>query len=658
LDSAGVIALGYLERLRTGIGSPFRTIEQALRDPRLDVERRDRLGWALTDQLLRGHTFETDPAVLDGSDGAGPTDRAAVPGRRYLTLIESVVGDARDPREGELAVRIGFALGVAEGLVARGTERIAAEAAALARDRLEARGDAVALLTLARARRQPFFDVLAEARSSRTLRVESPRIAELDVDARQRAVRLARVLHDSLRAVVETPGAPSAARNTGTWLTPRSARDLSRWASWMPPRAAISTVLSGHAPGLRDSGAAPVAALPVATEESFTAHRAMVAPSRTTGIVALRVAVAMRSLAQEPVWFPGDPGPTVAEVTEAFGLRGITFTPNVPRRWHPFYARMLGQSIRDFQRVFPTYSAAGLRVRFEAAPLPGEALALHDPASRTLRLAVQSSAGTLAHELAHDLDWQAAGRVFVRAGGYSTDRAAREHHGTLGQSVRGLTAARVMTAQSATAVRAQRPAEVFARGVDWLVATALAQTGRSNGYLTSIQDAVLTGPTAGSVASLGSTATTALVSAVREMTHLADADAATFQQRWGHPTADLSLAVASMGATTLSRRVVARPAMTLSEPVFPAAACTPFPGDPVGAQLARMVVDARARGVVVRRARWYPGASRPAWAKAALGIAPWSPDARDEMIAFVAAQIARDVGARARATPAPFVSAC
>jgi hypothetical protein len=40
---------------------------------------------------------------------------------------------------------------------------------------------------------------------------------------------------------------------------------------------------------------------------------------------------------------------------------------------------------------------------------------------------------------------------------------------------------------------ASRPTEVFARNVDWFVSAALAREGRMNGYLSAVQDPVLTG---------------------------------------------------------------------------------------------------------------------------------------------------------------------
>src|SRR5687768_9056758 len=46
VSEASSIAVGYLERLRLGLGSPFRLIDYALADPRLDELTRHRLGYA------------------------------------------------------------------------------------------------------------------------------------------------------------------------------------------------------------------------------------------------------------------------------------------------------------------------------------------------------------------------------------------------------------------------------------------------------------------------------------------------------------------------------------------------------------------------------------------------------------------------------------
>src|SRR3954463_14018195 len=48
------VGLGYLERLRIGLGRPFRLVDQALRDPRIDPQLAGRVTWALLGRLRRG----------------------------------------------------------------------------------------------------------------------------------------------------------------------------------------------------------------------------------------------------------------------------------------------------------------------------------------------------------------------------------------------------------------------------------------------------------------------------------------------------------------------------------------------------------------------------------------------------------------------------
>src|ERR1700712_2575633 len=107
------IALGYLERLRLGLGSPFRLADEAAHDPRL----RGATGatgatgactaWALLARLHRGDAYAIDASVLDGAgpwmgDGHGAT------GAAHVALIERAVRGASDPRVGELSVRLAY----------------------------------------------------------------------------------------------------------------------------------------------------------------------------------------------------------------------------------------------------------------------------------------------------------------------------------------------------------------------------------------------------------------------------------------------------------------------------------------------------------------------------------------------------------------------
>ena len=125
---------------------------------------------------------------------------------------------------------------------------------------------------------------------------------------------------------------------------------------------------------------------------------------------------------------------------------------------------MLQTALRDMQRVFPALSFAGLHVQFGNQTLPDSALAMHDPRTRTIQLSIATSGGTIAHELSHDLDWQAARRMFANGRGYSTDRAMRE----------------TVAARSRIGARARRGARDSRPGSGWRAERPGAQrpTGR------------------------------------------------------------------------------------------------------------------------------------------------------------------------------------
>jgi hypothetical protein len=295
-----------------------------------------------------------------------------------------------------------------------------------------------------------------------------------------------------------------------------------------------------------------------------------------------------------------------------FGIT-VTFARDIPASWRPYYMRELQSALRDMQRVLPAFTPAGLRVRFGNEALRDSALAMHEPQTRTLQLSVSTSAGTLAHELSHDLDWQAARRLFADGTGYSTDRAMRERSGPLASSVRGLAAARIPRSftGSASGNGTSRPAELFARGTDWFVATALAQQGRSNGFLTVVQDGLLTGYAAGSPAALGLAGTQSLLTAIGEMTYVPDSIRAGFAAQWSDPR--------YIDPALLVRRVVETPMMYRGawsrQPAVGAllastrpTACIADRSDEIEARerLLALAIDARARGVAARRLRARP----------------------------------------------------
>src|SRR6185437_5277409 len=355
---------------------------------------------------------------------------------------------------------------------------------------------------------------------------------------------------------------------------------------------------------------------------------------RARSLALLAAAVGVRSLAQDAPWFPGDPGPSAADVVGQFRLAGVSFAHTVPEAWRPYYLRELDSALTDMRRVLPGLALDGLNVHFGDSPLPDSALAMHDPRTRTLELSIASSGGTIAHEVAHDLDWQTARRLYASVG-YSTDRAAHESQGALATSVRGLAEARLLRPYVAagSAPPVDRPAELFARGVDWLVASTLAWNGRSDGFLSAIQDGVLAGYAAGAPAAVGTAGAASLLGAIEQMTYVPDSARLSFESQWADPRlADPTLLVRRVLELPVPWRALRHGvagAALLDAPL--SAFCeSRVPALSAREHLLTLAADARARGVITRRARYArPGTE---WAQSVLGTAPWSTDAGDQMV--------------------------
>jgi hypothetical protein len=507
-----VIGLGYAERLRLGMGSPFRLVESALRDPRLSDSTRHTVAWALLSRTLAGDAYEVDPVVLDRV-GLGSSSHWPGIGPYHLRIIESAVTESRDPRIGELAVRLAYLLAAMEGSVPEQAPRIVARVAALIRDRELARADVSRLLRSAEAVRADPLRTIARWRSERYFAVEAPLLMPLSEAAEREALELAPRLAHSVRTL-----APRLAEGpTMRWgppdvrpslLTPAAAARLQELADSMnmPPQAPVSIAARAYRQelvGQRWLGEGEIAQrqrlAETDSEERFVASLARlvrhspydVAPSLT----ALWAAVALRPYAQEQVWFPGFGGPTARELEERFGFAYVRFAEDVPAEWRPYFRTMLESAVRDMQRVLPALDLRGLGVRFSRTVRGEATLAMHDPRVRELVLPPGSSAGTIAHEIAHDLDWQVALRRYRVRGDYASDRASRDARDRLAIRVSQLAQDAAVDAAGTERLHAhaRRPAENFARAVDWFVAASLAAQGRTNGYLSSVQDDILTG---------------------------------------------------------------------------------------------------------------------------------------------------------------------
>ncbi|NIP82696.1 MAG: hypothetical protein GWM90_27145, partial [Gemmatimonadetes bacterium] len=187
------IEAGYLERLRLGLGSPFRLIEHSLQDPRLPRERRERLAWALLAATVDGAGYRIDPRDL----GAGDVGAAA----RHLELVEGAIGEAAHPGAGMLAVRLAYAMAAAESTVPDRLKDRLARVAALIHDRAVSRSDARRLLRAAGSDTDPMA-LLTVWRVERRFQVErpaGPAVAEVE----REAVALAPRLLQAIRRIPE-----------------------------------------------------------------------------------------------------------------------------------------------------------------------------------------------------------------------------------------------------------------------------------------------------------------------------------------------------------------------------------------------------------------------------------------------------------------------
>lgn len=632
-DSATAVASGYLERGRLGLGSPFRLVDLALVDPRLGDLRRT-VAWALLAQASRGDGYQVDPLALQGS--AGPD------GAAQRELIRHTVDDASRPAVGAVAVRLGYELAALEGTVSRGVRDAAVDAAVLEQDRLTAMRDVHRVFSTASHDGDDVLATVSRLRAARALDVEAPSMDAVPPSAGTEVVNGAAQVLASLRGM-STP-ANDSLRRLRPLLPGDEAVRLARLGAALPPNSAIGVAMRMLPSVVGSDATDPVAPVVASSpnEETFVAALALTrgdlsrAEASRVGRLALRAAVHLRALGQEQPWFPGMPAPRSGEVMADLGLESVRFDASIPQSWRGYYLRMLQTSVGDLRTVLPGVSLRGLSVSFTRGELPDSALAMHDPRTRTLHLSVALSAGTLAHELAHDLDWQTGRRLFPQAGGYGTDHAVRDATGPLARSLRGIAAARI--AQPPVPL-SSRPAEQFARDVDWLVASGLAAAGKTDGYLTAAQDPFMTGYASAAASDFTVDGASNVVEAVEEMTAFDAGARDAVLESAASPAASLLLATQrAAGLSVRPRR--AEPANALWRDAdrrpfllqVPLPACdTRQAGDPQ-ARITALALQARARGLVRSwAARIAPDESR-AWAKGALGEAPWSTDAARQMV--------------------------
>jgi hypothetical protein len=140
------------------------------------------------------------------------------------------------------------------------------------------------------------------------------------------------------------------------------------------------------------------------------------------------------------------------------------------------------------------------------------------------------------------------------------------------------------------------------------VATALAQRGEMNGFLTAVQDVGLPGYAAGVPTAAGISGVSSLVSALDQMTSVPDSVESAFRSQWSDAASiDPLLLVRRVQTTPLPWRTIASPvAAAASLPPIPATVC-PAEDQAEAAARARLLalaIDAKARGIAMRRARY------------------------------------------------------
>jgi hypothetical protein len=213
-----------------------------------------------------------------------------------------------------------------------------------------------------------------------------------------------------------------------------------------------------------------------------------------------------------------------------------------------------------------------------------------------------------------------------------------------------------------------RPTEVFARNMDWFVSAALAREGRMNGYLSAVQDGVLTGYGAVAAPEVARDGAEAMIRALDEMTLVAPATRAWFVETHGRgrsvPVAELTRRVLEVPLTGADRRLgpVARSGADIVAPSGEASAralialgsgCreTALDGRLADERVRVLVeaADARARGMLTRRARYAATSDHAPWQVRALLGNAWRPTFADHAQSELRDAILR----RAAATVAP-----
>ena len=493
-ERAAALEKLYAERLRLGLGSPYRLIDAAMHDERLGDERAQ-VARALLDQIEDGDLYDLSPLVFVAAGVSGSNAVA------HFDLIQKTIESAQDPRVGELAIALAYEAAARDSVVTPHVAGRAARVAALIRDRELAMADARRLREAARQRAVRPEHLVRAWRDEYRFAVERPTLAPLDAMDQRAAARLAMLLGGGIRAAA-LPVDGFMRRTAGDLRRPSEiiAGAIARDGKTEAPQSALIITMrairaSSHDANLRVSAPHWQEFFDRAVdEESFVTSMAAARVDDADDVVAagitLDAAIALRPFAQDRA--APAAAAAVQELRSRFGV-AVSFGSSITSGERTRVAGILRDAIVDMQSVAPSLSVHGLT--FRVAPIAPNTrhLAFHDPARRIIHLDPAAAAGTIAHEIAHDLDWQMSKRKYRTKSNYATDYAARNGR-VLAYAVSSLVAERALMGDPAELdASAERPAEVFARRFEWYIASALALRGRSNGYLSPVQNDWITG---------------------------------------------------------------------------------------------------------------------------------------------------------------------
>ncbi|HEY0810320.1 MAG TPA: hypothetical protein VGD49_09170, partial [Longimicrobiales bacterium] len=335
-DDVHAITAAYHERLRLGLGSPFRLIEIAARDTRFTAEAREDLLRGMFERIEAGNTFQAIHTLP----------------LAHIRVIEQAITSARDPRIGELAVTLAYDMAADDSSVTPELQYAAAATAAMLRDRALAQRDAAHVRNGARTHGLAPHALVPALRAQRVLSVEQPLLFALNDEARADANRLALMLVGGVRQATRMRGVTSQLPPASE--LPRDVAQrilaLQRADQQPPPQSALIIAMRA-------------AQLPfdAENEEVFVAQLADAHVNATAHVAAQRAAIALRPLAQERVWHARMQGPSSADLLVQYGVR-VTFRADVPEKLRPYYRGVLDDALADMQLVLPGLNLQGLTI--------------------------------------------------------------------------------------------------------------------------------------------------------------------------------------------------------------------------------------------------------------------------------------------------------